>query len=549
MADFMGLVQQETPEQAVLRSWDPPEPIAKNAKTRLPASPGRKPDALWAMVDAVATSYQVPRDLPFLLVLAILATSVGGRRRLRVASDWIEVLALYIAVALASGERKSPVLATVAAPLLAVEKQMQRDKAAEMAVQRALRELRGAAADKIKRSGKTDPTSIANLESAVRELEETHVPAVPRLLADDSTPEAMALLMAQQGGRLGVLSSEAGLFAILAGRYSNAVPNLDLVLKAWSGDQCRVDRIGRDPVILDEPVLSIGLAVQPDLLAGLAAARHFRGAGLLARYLYALPESMVGTRDCEDPLPVPNQVKRDYSMAIETLAKTMLESDVTSEINLSDGSRKALNVFRGELEPRLHPQRGDLAHIADWANKLPGQLVRIAALFTLFSNPKAVEVVEPDMWQALDLGPYFIGHALDAFELMSGRRSPLEPARAVLTWIQRKGLTTFTVRQAKRDLGGQAWVTGTGDVREAIADLEELCWVRQQPPPEEPRRQGRPSERYDVNPAAHDTSSGNFGDAPGEVLQECPSSLGTNPATAAAVHLLETKLGTVVLKT
>jgi replicative DNA helicase len=492
--------------------WGAPESIAKNAKTPLAASHDREPVALWSMVDAVAASYQVPRDLPFLLILAILATSVGGRRRVRVAQDWSEVLALYTVVALPSGEKKSPVLAAVAAPLLVVEEQLRQEAAPIVAIEKARYDLRAAAVEKIKRTGKSDDATIAHLDGAVRELEQTVVPAMPRLLADDSTPEALARLMAQQDGRLGVLSAEAGLFAILAGRYSNAIPNLDLVLKAWSGDQCRVDRISRDALILTEPVLSIGLAVQPDLLAGLAEAKHFRGAGLLARFLLSLPTSRVGTRRSEDSVPIPEQVARAYGRAVQKLARSVRAAEQTSEIGLSEGARKILDEFRDELEPRLHPERGDLAHVADWANKLPGQLVRIAALFTLFTDPASAKIAETGMRQALDLARYFIGHALDAFELMSGRRSPWEPARVVLTWIQRKKLTAFSVRQAWRELGGQAWVTETDDVRKAVADLEDLGWVRPQQEPQEPRR-GRPSERYDVNPAAHHEVFGIIGNA------------------------------------
>lgn len=501
-------IDLDAPANPQRSTWGLPQSIAKNAKTPLPPSLGRAPAKLWAMVDAVAASYQVPRDMPFLLILAILATSIGGRRRVRVAQDWTEVLALYTVTVLPSGEKKSPVLAAVAEPLMAIEKSMQQEAAPVVARDRALYELRAAAVEKIKKSGRTDPDTIANLEGAVKELEETVVPVVPRLLADDATPEALAQLMGKHGGRLGALSAEAGLFAILAGRYSKGIPNLDLVLKAWSGDQCRVDRISRDPLILDEPVLSIGLAVQPDMLAGLAEAKQFRGAGLLARFLFSLPTSLVGTRMSDAVIPVPEQVARVYGWAVQKLARTVRAAEQTSEIKLSDRSREILDEFRDRQEPRLHPEQGDLAHIADWANKLPGQLVRIAALFTLFEDPGAAEIAENDMRQALELAPYFVGHALDAFELMSGRGSPWEPARAVLAWIHRKQLAAFTVRQAWRELSGQTWVTETDDVREALADLEDLGWVRARAQPQEPRR-GRPTEPYDVNPAV----IGNFGTA------------------------------------
>lgn len=481
--------------------WETPQPIANNAKTPLPDSAGRRPAVLWDMVDAIAVAYQVPRDLPFLLILAILATSIGGRVRARVAPDWTEVLSIYAAVAAPSGERKSPVLSALSAPLRDLEKQLADDAADDIAVQRAMRDLRAAAVEKIKRKGDTSAVAIADLEGAVRELESTVVPPVPRLLADDSTPEAMAKLMAEQGGRLGVLSAEGGLFSTLAGRYSSGVPNLDLVLKAWSGDFCRVDRVSREPITLAEPVLSIGLAVQPGVLGDLAQSKSFRYTGLLARFFFALPASLVGTRTSQ-AVQVPDHVALKYAVKVRDLATAVRANEDSREMGLTDAARKVLDDYRDELEPHLSPEVGNLAHIADWANKLPGQLVRIAALFTLFDNPNAAEIAENEMREAIDLAPYFTNHAVAAFDLMSGRRSPLEPARAILAWTRRKGLTEFSVRQAWRDLSGQAWATATEDVREALADLEDLGWICLRTD-DQPRRRGRPTEIYDVNPEAH----------------------------------------------
>jgi hypothetical protein len=39
----------------------------------------------------------------------------------------------------------------------------------------------------------------------------------------------------QVGGRLAIISAEGGVFDIIAGRYTNNVPNMDLWLKGHSG--------------------------------------------------------------------------------------------------------------------------------------------------------------------------------------------------------------------------------------------------------------------------------------------------------------------------
>lgn len=58
-------------------------------------------------------------------------------------------------------------------------------------------------------------------------------------------------LLAEHGECMAWLSSEGGVFDLLQGRYSNGIPNLDLVLKAHSGDAERVDRGSRPPVFLN----------------------------------------------------------------------------------------------------------------------------------------------------------------------------------------------------------------------------------------------------------------------------------------------------------
>ncbi|MEU8297644.1 YfjI family protein [Micromonospora sp. NPDC048909] len=480
--------------------WGIPQRIANIAKIPLPPSVGRRPQKLWAMVDATAEAYQVPRDLVLLMVLAILATSVGGRRRVRVAADWTETLSIYATAAVPSGERKSPVMSVLSAPLIEVERNLAANAAPDVTRQRALLGLRAAAVEKIKRKGDTSAAGIAEMEDAVRDLDQTMVPVIPRLLADDSTVEAMARLMAEQDGRLGVLSAEGGLFSTLAGRYSSGIPNLDLVLKAWSGDPVRVDRVSREAINLPEPVLSMGLAIQPAIVASLAEGRHFRGSGLLARFLYALPDSLVGSRRVA-PQPLPEPIFRAYRASVAKLTEDIFTTGDITVIKLNEPARDALNKFRTEPEPRLHPDHGDLAAIADWANKLPGQLVRIAALFSLFDDSAADSVDEPIMGEVIELADYFIAHARVAFDLMTGRRSPLEPARAVLWWITKKKLSTFTVRQAWRELSGQEWAVNTDAIREAIADLDDLGWVRPAATPER-RGPGRPSEPYEVHPLA-----------------------------------------------
>ena len=141
-------------------------------------------------------------------------------------------------------------------------------------------------------------------KAAMREIQ---VPVVPRLLADDATPEATASLLADHGGRIAVVSSEGGVFDTIAGRYSRAV-NIDVYLKGHSGDTIRVDREGRPPQYIPRAALTVGLMIQPRVLESIAANRDFTGRGLLARFLYAQPVSRSAGAGPE-PRPSPKPPK------------------------------------------------------------------------------------------------------------------------------------------------------------------------------------------------------------------------------------------------
>lgn len=124
------------------------------------------------------------------------------------------------------------------------------------------------------------------------ELAATPVSVPVRCIADDCTPEKLVTLLGDQAGRIAVLSPEGDVFELMAGRYSaQGKANLGGYLKGHAGDSLRVDRMGRAPEFINQPVLTLGLTVQPEVIRGLATKPGFRGRGLLGRFLYSLPTS------------------------------------------------------------------------------------------------------------------------------------------------------------------------------------------------------------------------------------------------------------------
>jgi hypothetical protein len=341
--------------------------------------------------------------------------------------------------------------------------------------------------------------ALAEAEGAAMTANEITVPPMPRLVADDVTPEAAASLLAEQGGRLAVLSSEGGIFTTLAGRYSGA-PNLEVFLKGHAGDLLIVDRKGREHECVEHPALTLGLAVQPDVLTDIAAMPGFRGRGLLARILYALPPSTVGRRKIGPPA-APEPVVTAYGTNLGALVLTLAEWTDPAVLPLTPEANDAVLHLEETIEPRLLSGHGDLAPIVDWASKYVGAVVRIAGLLHLAAHRDAARrpISADTIHAAARIGHYYLGHALAVFDLM-GADPLIDHARHVLDWIARTGTQHFTRRELFRAMPRGRFAK-VGDLDPVLDLLDQHGYIR--PRPAEPRPAGGrpPSPVYDVHPA------------------------------------------------
>ncbi|GAA3759643.1 hypothetical protein HDA32_004732 [Spinactinospora alkalitolerans] len=494
----------EVHDQDPAEPWEPPVPLG--AARTLPAFPvDALPDWVAAMVTGVAEETQTPADMAGCLALAALSTAAGGRAIVQVRGNWSEPVNIFTVVAMPPASRKSAVFRAMTAPLMRAEKQLVERVQPQIIEAQLARDVATGAAEKAKRlatgSGPDgDPTLMADASDAAMAVEAIQVPPLPRLMADDITPEAAASLLAEQGGRLAVLSAEGGIFATLAGRYSG-VPNFEVFLKGHAGDMLRVDRKGAPAEHVEHPALTLGLAVQPEVISEIATGPGFRGKGLLGRFLYSLPASNVGYRRI-DPDPVPEDVAAVYDTQLQTLVHALADWDDPIRLQVHPDALSALQSHAEVLETRLRPDSGDLNHIGDWAGKYIGAVARLAALIHLGAHPSngwRIPVDADTMAAAIRLGEYFTAHALATFDHM-GADPDLAAARTLMAWIERKRPERFTARDAFRTLP-RGTFRKAADLAPALETLEGYGWIRQEPAPPPSRKGGRPpSPAYQVHP-------------------------------------------------
>lgn len=547
-AQIAAVVTYETENEARADPWEPPWPL------RYPTPPFPLETMGWMApaVRGLAAQLQCPIDLVAMMTLAAVAATIRGRIRVEFIDDWEEPLNLYIAAVLGPGETKSPALSRIIAPLREMEAEARGEAKERIATVQFDRDMLEERAKKLRNTAVQftgDRHEALRLQNDAREaaaaVEEMVVPTMPLWLAGDMTPEALVAKLAEQGGALAHLSAEGELLdTIVGGRYSSGAPHLSALLTAHDGrEPVRVHRKRDADIEVERPCLTLGLAVQPQVLEAMGGVDAAVRRGLGARFLFSIPESLVGHRDMtvqrsgetskafDRLLRGVDAIARAAggsgdngdSFATSTGADRWLRGRGSGDSGPSsykygfqESSSSLVTHYREALEPRRAAQTGDLGEIGPWANKLDGQIIRLATVLQLIAdtdpasttsrtstrNPHYAGTVGVEATSsALVLADYLIAHAVEAHAVMGGteRSSEYERAKQLLGWLHHQGATEFTAHDAERSLRKRVTFREQGAVHEACATLARLGWIRFMP--EEPRP-GRPTSRYLVHPEA-----------------------------------------------
>jgi hypothetical protein len=578
---------------AGLEPWGDPVPLAAGPGAGdLPPWPaGVLPEALQAYAEGVADSYQVPVDLVALSLLGVLAIAVQRKVQAEPQPDWTEQLALWACPIGESGSRRSAVLARVAAPLLRYEaERRQREQLAADASESALRLARddllraerdrSRAADALAKARGNPGVSQAERDALRQALDaqqervtqrladvrtaEVALVKPPRLLIEDATVEAASTVLAEQGERLGIVSSEGDFFENLGGRFGKQVP-VSFWAKTYTGDRHVVDRRGGGgpdgtrprTELLERPCLSTVLSPQPVVLGELRDRKTLLlKKGIMARFVYAVPASRVGYRELH-PEALRGDVEQPWHATVGRLLALEYAPGVGAVTNrgargqepphrlrFTEGALAALDAFRADVERRLRPG-GDLAPLGEWAHKYVGHVVRVASLLHLAqlasaahlghvarqgpeAGPGAVvpvpipAVSEDAVARAVALAPYLAAHARVALGLFADA-ARTQGALVIKAWLEAHPRREFGQRDVHQAC--RRHFDGPDEVAEALDVLEAYGYVQDAPGQvlRPGARWGRPKRRRLLTnprwlPVAE--GAGGVSDAPGQTFED-----------------------------
>lgn len=460
------------------------------------------------MIAAVAGNKQVPAALPALMGMAAASTILGPRLAIECEAGWVEPLNTYCAVAMEPGSGKSPATKDVIQGVRYLHRLLRANFADQVDQERGLVSQRLALAKERKAAkGSSDEVKAAaeieikELTARLKDLDDTPPPRI--LMPADVTPEALAREMSVNGEHGAVLDSEGTFFAILAGRYSGGVPNLDSVLKSYDADYVEVSRITREQRDMTRAVLTLGLAVQPAVLADAAQSRAMVEQGFLGRFYLAVPESMVGYRKprgaAYDENAIAGWAACLHRLAQLPMADPSMDARQFPRLYLTDEAHDKLLDFRAWVEPRLRSD-GELGDLPGWGSKHPARVLRTAGLLHLIKGRPTDERVDvTTMNTAIAIGRWAIPHAAAVFGMSDETpRAEDENALALLQWIHGRRPESVGVREVARNCR-QAWAKKgkTPAVLAAIDRLTEAGWLR---PQETTDKAGRATVIYACHP-------------------------------------------------
>mgnify|MGYP001260840835 CR=1 FL=1 len=466
------------------------------------------PDAFRPYVGDVTERMQCPPD--FVAVPLLVATAAMAARavslRMKRRDDWTEPGNLWGLIVGRPGVMKSPAMDAALRPLRRLEAAAaaaHRDAMREHERDRTVAKLRADAA-----TAEARKLLRANASADVSELLNAagteDPPTCRRYVVNSPTWEKLHALLAENpGGLLMERDEMRGWFLDMA-REENAEAR-SFFVKAWSGGEFKVDRIGRGTVMAREMRLSIIGAIQPGPLSSiLRGARGLSGDdGLIERFLVAWPDDPGEWRHV-DRLPDGAARQRVYEVfdRLDTIDPGTLEAEQATGpdgsphggpfLRLGGAAAEAFIGWHSALMRRVRDGDGGSGEAA--LAKFPHHVAGLALALHLADDGIGA-VTEAAMLRALALADYFESHARRLHA--SGPRTVIRAAKLILAKLREGALReAFT----SRDVYRPEWsgLTDREVVEKALDMLAAHGWLAETTMD----TGGRPATVYTLTPGA-----------------------------------------------
>ena len=462
-------------------SWDEPIPLSRETLPDFPIN--ALPKALRDYALAVSESTQTSVDMAAVGILTVVSACMRNLYKVEGSPEWYEPTNIYSVIIADPSERKSANIVQAKKPIDEFVKEYNAAHKVEFemskAVKQRLENKKNALLSTSKKKGQDDSSNDFNdeLRGVVEQLVNFEEKKPLKVYVDDTTPEKLVEILAGNNNAISIISSEGGIFDVLSGTYSNKV-NIDVFLKAYSGENISVDRIMRTSLSVEDACLTILLSVQPVVIGDLMKNKRFRHRGLTARFLYTHPRTLVGKRKLNTRSMAP-EVYEAYKKVIYNILRE--ERGAEPEIiRLTDGARKYLTEYYDWAEQMMS---GEFSFYGDWMGKIVGNTLRIAGIMARASVHKTDALLELDepifiteevMSHAVLIGKYFMAHSISAYSKM-GVYSHSQVLIKALRRMQEKNEGIICRRELMRIC---RWIPSADEAQMILESLEDYGYLR-----------------------------------------------------------------------
>lgn len=457
--------------------WSHPTPLRPDGTNLLPFPVNALPPIIGDMADAIAIITSTDVAMSGTAILSAISYCFTGVYRMCGKSDHTEPLLIDALTIAEPSFRKSPVISMVKRPFVQFSYDWNEGHKTEIYKNMAERKMLENQISALEKSENADSDEIAELHTKLCDMD---VNSFRRIVVDDITPESLVSQL-EQNGTLLMISDEAGMLGNFSGRYSNNIPNLDLLLKSWNGETYISDRATRESIVLKNPYLSISLACQPYVFDGIMNNAAFRGSGLVARFVYCFPKSNIGTRKY-DTEPISEKTAENYKKLVYKLLYNKFSYNSENEMYLhfdENSYREFVNLYNNHIEPKLIT---DMAFCKDWGGKYHGLILRLCGIIHCVKcalnnvNPANVDVGIETFCNAVEIGEYYREQAIYAYSLGDVDTATLKAER-VIDRIRAKNIRTIRQNELYK-ICRCTLFRNANDFNETIIMLEEYGYIK-----------------------------------------------------------------------
>lgn len=460
---------------------------------------GALPQTIRDMVQFVAETTQVYPDMPASVALAALSVCLQGKAKVYFSEHWSEELNLYILICAPPGERKSAVFSSMTKPITNYVADYNQEHLIDVQTYFNSKKMLDTKLNKAIEKGE-DGSIIRDIQMDINALQPVKE---MKLITTDVTAEALAGIMSENDEVMGILSPEGGIFDVISGMYSNSITNLNIFLSSYDGEPVKIDR-KYGSVALYRPLLTFGICTQPQVLNSVINNPQFIGKGLTQRFLFCIPDSMIGHRKLIQDVNG-NSVTMAYSDLITRLLNMPRSDDC--RIDLCCKAVDLLTAFADKIEYQMS-DTGNLAEHREFFSKILGKTLRIAGIIHLCEHTPSECISGETMQAAIEIATYFGQHYLKMMCADNYDNSAQYLLEKITARIMRDGKTVISLRDIKRT----AKRLSSEQIEAALEKLTACNFLTYIPPPE--GSGNRRKESYDLNPVMLE---------PGVLKVYCPS--------------------------